>query len=48
VQKRNDDRLKAAGVSDAARHEPSFQSHFTATLQTGRAESVAALGEVTG
>lgn len=48
LQKRNDDRLKAAGVSDAARHKLFLNRNFTATLQTELAEAVAALGEATG
>lgn len=48
LQKRNDEKLKAAGVSDAARKALFVNRNFTATLQTQMAEAVAALGGATG
>ena len=48
LQKRNDDKLKAAGVSDAARKALFVNGNFTPTLQTELAEAVVALGAATG
>lgn len=46
--KRNDEKLKAAGVGDAARKALFVNGNFTPTLQTELTEAVAALGEATG
>lgn len=46
--KRNDERLQAAGVSDAARKALFANRAFTPTLQTELAEAVAELGPVSG
>jgi hypothetical protein len=48
LEKRNLDKLEAAGVGDEARQELILNSNFTLTLQTGLAEAIAALGEAEG
>jgi hypothetical protein len=48
LQKRNDDKLKAAGVSDAARKALFVNRNFTPTLQTELADAIAALGAAPG
>jgi hypothetical protein len=48
LQKRNADKLKAAGVSDAARQALFVNGNFTPALQTDLTEAVAALGGATG
>jgi hypothetical protein len=48
LQKRNDDRLRAAGVGDAARKALFVNGNFTPNLQTELAEAVAALGAPEG
>lgn len=48
LQKRNDDKLKAAGVSDAARNALFVNRNFTPTLQTELADAIAALGGAAG
>ena len=48
LQKRNADKLKAAGVSDAARQALFVNGNFTPMLQTELTEAVAALGGATG
>jgi hypothetical protein len=46
--KRNDEKLRAAGVSDSAREALFLNRNFTPTLQTELAEAVAGLGAVPG
>jgi hypothetical protein len=48
LQKRNDDKLKAAGVSDAARKALFVNRSFTPTLETELADAIAALGAAQG
>lgn len=48
LQKRNDDNLKAAGVSDDVRKALFVNGNFTPTLQTELTEAVVALGAATG
>ena len=48
LQKQNDDRLKGAGVGDAARKALFVNRNFTPTLQTEIVAAVAALGAATG
>jgi hypothetical protein len=48
LQKRNDDKLKAAGVSDAARQALFVNRSFTPTLETELADAIAALGAAQG
>ena len=48
LQKQNDDKLKGAGVSDAARKALFVNRNFTPTLQTEIVAAVAALGAATG
>jgi hypothetical protein len=48
LQKRNADKLKAAGVADAARQALFVNGNFTPALQTELTEAVAALGGATG
>jgi hypothetical protein len=48
VQKRNDDKLKAAGVSDAARQALFVNRNFTPTLQTELSDAIVALGSASG
>jgi hypothetical protein len=48
LQKRNAEKLKAAGVSDDTRKALFVNRAFTTTLQTELAEAVAALGAATG
>jgi hypothetical protein len=48
VLKRNDAKLKAAGVSDAARKALFVNGNFTAGLQSELTDAIAALGTVTG
>jgi hypothetical protein len=46
--KRNDDKLKAAGVTDAARKALFVNRNFTPTLQTELADAIEALGPAAG
>ena len=48
LQQRNDDKLKAAGVTDAARKALFVNRNFTPTLQTELADAIAALGGAAG
>jgi hypothetical protein len=48
LQKRNADKLAAAGVSDAARKALFVNGNFTPTLQTELADAIAAIGTATG
>jgi hypothetical protein len=48
LQKRNDDKLKAAGVTDAARKALFVNRNFTPTLETELTDAIAALGPAQG
>jgi len=48
LQKRNDDKLKAAGVTDTARKALFVNRNFTPTLQTELTDAIAALGGAAG
>jgi hypothetical protein len=48
LQKRNADKLRAAGVSDAARQALFVNGNFTPALQTELTDAIAALGAATG
>ena len=48
LEKRNLDRLAAAGVDEKARQKLALNSNFTPLLQTELVEAVAALGSATG
>ena len=48
LQKRNDDKLKAAGITDAARKALFVNRNFTPTIETELVDAIAALGGASG
>ena len=48
LQKRNDDKLKAAGITDAARKALFVNRNFTPTIETELVDAIAALGAAHG
>jgi hypothetical protein len=48
LQKRNDDKLKAAGVTDAARKALFVNRNFTPTIETELVDAIEALGTASG